>query len=387
MQDIEYLKSMYPSGIKILQGYVSEACDRLDYKNSPMYDEYPDHLMVNRLCDTICDTVMSSEGAERVTSMWNIAETDRSSLEMEELHNDMKRLDIDSSVDNPDADQDEMIPEECFQIEVESVRKNQGMQYMDKQEANEVTPDPAQGRGESTIRSVEERIETQEIRGRNPMGPGPERPPMGPGPGRPPMGPGPERPPMGPGPERPPMGPESGRPPMGPGPDRPPQGPGSGRPPMGPGPERPPMGPGPGRPPMGPESGRPPMGPGQGRPPMGPGPERPPMGPGPGRPPMGPGPERPPMGPGQGRPPMGPGPERPPRPVPPPPRPPQPPRPVPPPPRPPQPPRPVPPPPRPPRPVPPPKPVYRPSWLRDLIKVLLLNEMHNRRCARGICFI
>ena len=183
MQDIEYLKSMYPSGIKILQGYVSEACDRLDYKNSPMYDEYPDHLMVNRLCDTICDTVMSSEGAERVTSMWNIAETDRSSLEMEELHNDMKRLDIDSSVDNPDADQDEMIPEECFQIEVESVRKNQGMQYMDKQEANEVTPDPAQGRGESTIRSVEERIETQEIRGRNPMGPGPERPPMGPGPG------------------------------------------------------------------------------------------------------------------------------------------------------------------------------------------------------------
>ena len=225
MQDIEYLKSMYPSGIKILQGYVSEACDRLDYKNSPMYDEYPDHLMVNRLCDTICDTVMSSEGAERVTSMWNIAETDRSSLEMEELHNDMKRLDIDSSVDNPDADQDEMIPEECFQIEVESVRKNQGMQYMDKQEANEVTPDPAQGRGESTIRSVEERIETQEIRGRNPMGPGPERPPMGPGPGRPPMGPGPERPPMGPGPERPPMGPESGRPPMGPGPDRPPQGP------------------------------------------------------------------------------------------------------------------------------------------------------------------
>ena len=38
MKDIEYLKSMYPSGIRILQGYVAEACDRLDYKNSPMYD-------------------------------------------------------------------------------------------------------------------------------------------------------------------------------------------------------------------------------------------------------------------------------------------------------------------------------------------------------------
>ena len=48
MQDIEYLKSMYPSGIKILQGYVSEACDRLDYKNSPMYDEYPDREFLYR---------------------------------------------------------------------------------------------------------------------------------------------------------------------------------------------------------------------------------------------------------------------------------------------------------------------------------------------------
>ena len=47
MQDIEYLKSMYPSGIKILQGYVSEACDRLDYKNSPMYDEYPDRVILS----------------------------------------------------------------------------------------------------------------------------------------------------------------------------------------------------------------------------------------------------------------------------------------------------------------------------------------------------
>ena len=118
-----------------------------------MYDEYPDHLMVNRLCDTICDTVMSSEGAERVTSMWNIAETDRSSLEMEELHNDMKRLDIDSSVDNPDADQDEMIPEECFQIEVESVRRIRecSIWISRKQMSNSLDPVNRE-EGESTIR-------------------------------------------------------------------------------------------------------------------------------------------------------------------------------------------------------------------------------------------
>ena len=104
MQDIEYLKSMYPSGIKILQGYVSEACDRLDYKNSPMYDEYPDHLMINRLCDSIYNTVISSEGPERVQSMWNITEADKSALEMAELKTDMQRLDIipDYSDQGPD---------------------------------------------------------------------------------------------------------------------------------------------------------------------------------------------------------------------------------------------------------------------------------------------
>ncbi len=98
MQDIEYLKSMYPAGVKLLQGYVTEACDRLDYNNSPMYDEFPDQLMVNRLCDTICDTVISSEGNERIKSMWNIRETDRKELETAEIHRDMERLEKDNDI-------------------------------------------------------------------------------------------------------------------------------------------------------------------------------------------------------------------------------------------------------------------------------------------------
>ena len=103
MQDIEYLKSMYPSGIRILQCYVAEACDRLDYKNSPMYDEYPDHMMINRLCDTICDTVIASEGAEKVRGMWNISEDDKAVMEMAELKKDMKRLDEDLFTEDDDA--------------------------------------------------------------------------------------------------------------------------------------------------------------------------------------------------------------------------------------------------------------------------------------------
>ena len=74
MREIEYLKSMYPPGIKMLQNYVSEACDRMDYQNSPMYDEYPDGMMVNRICGSICDTVLSVEGVETIEKMWNIRE-------------------------------------------------------------------------------------------------------------------------------------------------------------------------------------------------------------------------------------------------------------------------------------------------------------------------
>ena len=74
MREIEYLKSMYPPGIKMLQNYVSEACDRMDYQNSPMYDEYPYGMMVNRICGSICDTVLSVEGVETIEKMWNIRE-------------------------------------------------------------------------------------------------------------------------------------------------------------------------------------------------------------------------------------------------------------------------------------------------------------------------
>ncbi|EFC98654.1 hypothetical protein CLOSTHATH_03157, partial [Hungatella hathewayi DSM 13479] len=43
----------------------------------------------------------------------------------------------------------------------------------------------------------------------------------------------------------------------------------------------------------------------------------------------------------------------------------------------------------PPRPQPqPPRPPQNPgnNWLNDIVKILLLNEMHRRRCRSGICF-
>lgn len=151
MQDIEYLKSMYPAGIKMLQEYVSEACDRLDYDNSPMYDEFPDHMMVNRLCDTICDTVVSSEGIERIRSMWNIRETDQRAMEAEEISKNLEQLEDDESAEKKNPLMDDLALEP---LETQELRF-QEMQAM-------------------------------EWDGRPPMNPGSGRPPMNPGPGRPP---------------------------------------------------------------------------------------------------------------------------------------------------------------------------------------------------------
>ena len=74
MRDIVRIMSMYPPNVKVLQKYVSEACDGIDYKNSPMYDEYMDEWMINRLCLSVCDTILSAEGEEKLRGMWNIKE-------------------------------------------------------------------------------------------------------------------------------------------------------------------------------------------------------------------------------------------------------------------------------------------------------------------------
>ena len=127
------------------------------------------------------------------------------------------------------------------------------------------------------------------------------------------------------------------RPPQGSGPVRPPY------PPQGSGPVRPPY------PPQGSDPVRPPY------PPQGPGPVRPPYPPqgsgpvSPPYPPQGPGPVRPPY------PPQGPGPVSPPYP------------------------------PQGPGPVRPPRPGIYPAWFRDIVKTLILDEMQNRRCRRGMC--
>ena len=56
-RDIEYFQGMYPQRIKELQAYVIKQCDTMDYAGSPIYDEYPDPLMLDRACTAICQSL------------------------------------------------------------------------------------------------------------------------------------------------------------------------------------------------------------------------------------------------------------------------------------------------------------------------------------------
>lgn len=54
-RDYENMKEMYPYEVRNLSELVEEECSRFEYAGSFMYDTYPDRLMLNRMCDRICE--------------------------------------------------------------------------------------------------------------------------------------------------------------------------------------------------------------------------------------------------------------------------------------------------------------------------------------------
>lgn len=59
--DFEYMKSLYPEIPKKLLPYVEEECDRMEYANSMMYDEYPDKLQLLLMRQRICKKIRENE--------------------------------------------------------------------------------------------------------------------------------------------------------------------------------------------------------------------------------------------------------------------------------------------------------------------------------------
>ena len=166
MQDMEYLMSMYPSGVKKLQRYVSEACDRMEYKNSPMYDEFPDHIVVNQMCDSICDTVISEEGLAQIQSFWSMAEKDRSDVEGLELKQEMSRLEAIST-----------LPEHYTDDAKNSQSAKADTDYIEKTGENSEELMAAERRPDG---EEKEQFQTQELRWDQPMSGTPGQMPQNP---------------------------------------------------------------------------------------------------------------------------------------------------------------------------------------------------------------
>ena len=60
-RDYEYLKSMYPDAAKRILPYVEDECERYEYEESMIYDEYPDKLQLRLMAKRISDKVQREE--------------------------------------------------------------------------------------------------------------------------------------------------------------------------------------------------------------------------------------------------------------------------------------------------------------------------------------
>lgn len=67
--DYEYLKSMYPDIPKRILPYVEEECDRMEYENSMIYDEYPDKLQLKLMCRRVFDRIKKFEKSLQIPDL------------------------------------------------------------------------------------------------------------------------------------------------------------------------------------------------------------------------------------------------------------------------------------------------------------------------------
>ena len=63
--DREYFKQMYPGEVKRYLKVIVEILDRLDGKNSFLYDEYPDKIRTERLAETILKIIPLEKNQNR----------------------------------------------------------------------------------------------------------------------------------------------------------------------------------------------------------------------------------------------------------------------------------------------------------------------------------
>lgn len=60
-KDISYSKQLYPKAAKRIQAEIEEECDKLEYKDSYMFDETPDRLRLAAIIDRIYERVSAMD--------------------------------------------------------------------------------------------------------------------------------------------------------------------------------------------------------------------------------------------------------------------------------------------------------------------------------------
>ncbi len=77
-QEKQKMNEYLPPNLRRILPYVQAECDRYEYSGSPMFDEYPDALMLDSMCSRIYERLMEQEpslfeepAAEEVSGLYD----------------------------------------------------------------------------------------------------------------------------------------------------------------------------------------------------------------------------------------------------------------------------------------------------------------------------
>ena len=87
-RDLQYLQQMYPADAKRMQRKVEEACDRLEYEGSMMYDEYPDRVSMLLMCDRIAEELRREDAEAQAVDEAQGQTGDVTDESMQAMHTD-----------------------------------------------------------------------------------------------------------------------------------------------------------------------------------------------------------------------------------------------------------------------------------------------------------
>lgn len=70
-QDLQYLQEIFPEASRRYARKISDVVDRLDYKGSMIYDEFPDRMRIQRLAEEIVAMIEKEEAEKKDTEKEN----------------------------------------------------------------------------------------------------------------------------------------------------------------------------------------------------------------------------------------------------------------------------------------------------------------------------